>query len=159
MSGIQTQVEAIAEAGQTTLVLHGGEPAATRMLPSLPEVCFAESPEVIDAVLFAAAYGLDQVILFTTAEGLPSADVRLGDITTAMGGTPELAADVAKAGKVPQACVMWREADILGPCARELCRRVADDLENTAGGSLAAQVVLLDDDGERMLAMYGRLQR
>jgi hypothetical protein len=83
---------------------------------------------------------------------------------------------------------MWEDAGLLGQCGRELCRRVAGELERAAaqaaagtaamgqapagtgaegeaaagteaaGSPVAAQVVLVDASGERMIGMYGRLR-
>ncbi|WP_395104060.1 hypothetical protein [Actinomadura sp. SCN-SB] len=173
MSGgdIEARVAAISAEGERTLVLHGPEPSgrtAARMLPALPGVCFAESADPARALRQAVEHGLGRLILFATADDLVAAlglgaDGLLGEITIDMGGTPELAAEVAAAGSARRACALWRDAGLLGPCGRELCRRVAAELESAAAGAgddpIAAQVVLLDDAGERMIGMYGRLRR
>jgi cobalt-precorrin-5B (C1)-methyltransferase len=188
MNDIKRRVAEIAAAGERTLVLHGGGPAgpaASRMLPKLPEVCFtgmdpSAGDDPGEAVRQAVEHGLDKVIVVATADGLPRGPL-LGDITTDMGGTPALAAEVAAAGSAGRACELWRDAGMLGPCGRELCRRVADDLERVAashvpgrrapssgaapspspapaGSPIAAQVVLMDDGGRQMIGMYGRLR-
>ena len=61
---------------------------------------------------------------------------------------------------------LWEAAGRLGPCGRELCRRTAGELERLAAeaaGSaespVAAQVVLVDAKGERMVGMFGRMAR
>ncbi|MFI0355064.1 hypothetical protein [Actinomadura sp. 9N407] len=144
-----------------TRVLHGGGPlgrAAPKMLPKLPAACFVQATDLKDAVRQAAEDGVIQLILFATAESLDQADVQapLAEITTDMGGSPLRAAET---GSIRAAYEQWDEAGLLGKCGRELCRRVADDLERTAGAAFAAQVVLLDPAAERMIGMYGRLRR
>lgn len=100
----------------------------------------------------------------------------LGEITLDMGGGPELAARVAGAGAARRPYELWESAGVLGRCGRELCRRVAGVLEDHATAEArpdgpegpgprrwagtagpAAQVVLVDFTGERMVGMYGRL--
>jgi cobalt-precorrin-5B (C1)-methyltransferase len=102
----------------------------------------------------------------------------LAEITLEMGGSPGLAARVAGAGTARRAYELWEAAGVLGRCGRELCRRAAGALEGhaTAGArpdgpgepgprrwadtaGPAAQVVLVDFTGERMVGMYGRLRR
>ncbi|XVQ09271.1 hypothetical protein ACQP1W_43180 [Spirillospora sp. CA-255316] len=211
IGGIGGAVAAIAARGERTLVLHGAGPSgrtAARMLPKLPEVCFVEvgagtaaGADVNEALRQAVEHGLGQLVLLATADGLaplePADD--LGGITADMGGSAELTAEVAAAGSARRAYELWEGAGLLGPCGRELCRRVADGLERAAvalagaGGPagadgragadgpagaaglagvdgparaagpadspIAAQVVLLDSGGERMVGMYGRLSR
>jgi hypothetical protein len=163
MNDIKRRVAEIVAAGERTLVLHGAGPAgraASRMLPALPEVCFTGMDDPEEAVRQAADQGLDKVVLIATADRFPGGTV-LAEVTADMGGTSALAARVAAAGSAERACALWRDAGILGPCGRELCRRVADSLEAvaaSAGSPIAAQVVLMDDGGERMIGMYGRLR-
>ncbi|MFC5746965.1 hypothetical protein [Actinomadura rugatobispora] len=178
-SGGGGAVAAIAAQGERTLVLHGAGPAgrtAARMLPKLPEVCFVEvgagtaaRGDVDEALRQAVEHGLRQLILLATADALAALEPvdGLAGITADMGGSAELADAVAAAGSARRAYELWEEARLLGPCGRELCRRVADDLERAAAavreGSeaspIAVQVVLMDFGGERMVGMYGRLSR
>ncbi len=160
MNDIKRRVAEIVAAGERTLVLHGdgpAGPAASRMLPKLPDVCFTGMDDVEEAARQAAAQGLGKVVVIATADGFPGG-FPLEEITTDMGGTPGLAAEVAASDSAARACELWRDAGMLGQCGRELCRRVADRLESAADG-VAAQVVLLDEAGERMIGMYGRLRR
>jgi cobalt-precorrin-5B (C1)-methyltransferase len=152
-----------------TWVLHDGGPlerAAARMLPTLPEDCFVRTTDIEDAVRRAAGDGVGQLILFATADSLDRANVNapLAEITTDMGGTPRLAAVIEPDG-IRGAYERWDGAGLLGQCGRELCRRVAGDLERVAAEAvaadvspIAAQVVLLDPAAERMVGMYGRLR-
>ncbi|WP_242905327.1 hypothetical protein [Actinomadura terrae] len=158
--------------GETTLVLYGegaGE-AARRMLPALPDACFA--PVDLDelAELTAAVeHGLAQVVLIAGLDEqaalatAPASDV-LGSITRDMDGGPALSAEIAGAPR--RAYELWEAAGKLGPCGRELCRRTAGELERRAAqvaGSaespIAAQVVLVDSTGQRMVGMFGRMAR
>jgi cobalt-precorrin-5B (C1)-methyltransferase len=135
----------------------------------LPEDCFAETEDLGGAVRQAVRDGVGRLILFATPDTLDRAkvDAPLAEITTGMGGSPQVAAAVAGAGSVRAASELWDEAGLLGQCGRELCRRVAGELERAAaeaGASqaaapIAAQVVLLDPAAERMIGMYGRLGR
>lgn len=177
-AGVERAVSVMAAQGERTLVLctgGGTEKGAMAMLPKLPEVCFVEVGDFTGAALrTAVAHGLGQVVfvgmvgdLTVPAAGVLTArDTRskvrtdlLAEITTDMGGSPELAAEVAVADTARHAYELWEAAGLLGPCGRELCRRTAGVLERFTDGKVAAQVVLVDFTGRRMVAMYGRLAR
>ncbi|HEX2316509.1 MAG TPA: cobalt-precorrin-5B (C(1))-methyltransferase [Thermomonospora sp.] len=181
-ASVEQAVSVMAAQGETTLVLCTGgrtEKGAMKLLPKLPEVCFVVVGDFTGAALRRAVeHGLRQVVfvgmigkLTKLAAGVLMTHYTrsrvstelLGEITTDMGGTPELAAEVATANTARHAYELWEAAGLLGPCGRELCRRVAGVLERfaaeEAGGELAAQVVLVDFTGERMIGMYGRLAR
>ena len=146
-----------------------------RLLPQLPEVCFVEAGDFTGAALRRAVEGgLTQVVLVgmagkltELASGVPMThDTRsrvgtelLGEITSAMGGPPDLASRVTAANTARHAYELWETSGMLGRCGRELCRRVAGVLEEFTGSALAAQVVLVDFTGRQMIAMYGRLSR
>ncbi|MQY06382.1 GNAT family N-acetyltransferase [Actinomadura macrotermitis] len=154
-----TTNKAIAAAGETTLVLHAdAAEAARRMLPKLPEVCFAEAPaDMRPLVADAAAHGLTQIIVVAPVAALaeqadPADPARvLGEVTADMGGTPELSAAITS----QNARGLWEEAGLLGTCGRELCRRVAGVLD----GPVAVQVVLVDGPDGKMIGMFGRMSR
>ncbi|MFG2003569.1 cobalt-precorrin-5B (C(1))-methyltransferase [Spirillospora sp. NPDC048911] len=201
-ASVEQAVSVMAAQGETTLVLCTGgrtEKGAMKMLPKLPDVCFVEVGDFTGAALRRAVeHGLKQVIFVGMAGKLTklAAGVLmthytrskvntglLGEITTDMGGSAELAAEVAGANTARHAYELWEAAGVLGPCGRELCRRVGLVLERFAAeqvehgeqagqgeqgaiigaGSgappIAAQVVLVDFTGERMIAMAGRLAR
>ncbi|MUN38773.1 hypothetical protein [Actinomadura litoris] len=157
-----------ASRGETTLVLYGegaGE-AARRMLPALPDACF--TPVDLDELTAAVEHGLAQVVLVAgldeQAALAPAGSDVLGSITRDMDGGPALSAEVAGAPR--RAYELWEAAGKLGPCGRELCRRTAGELERRAAraaGSaespIAAQVVLVDSTGQRMVGMFGRMAR
>jgi cobalt-precorrin-5B (C1)-methyltransferase len=162
---VEKAVAAMAAQGEKTLVLSTGgrtEEGARRLLPQLPEVCFVAAGDFTDAALRRAVeHGVPQVVLVGMAgrlAELAAADAgRLAEITTAMGGSEELAARVAEAPR--RAYELWEADGLLGRAGRELCRRVAGVLEGLTDGKVAAQVVLVDVTGRRMVAMYGRLGR
>ncbi|MFC4911382.1 hypothetical protein [Actinomadura gamaensis] len=169
-------VSAIAERGERTLVLctdERAEAGARRMLPRLPDVCFVETGAHTDAAVARAVEdALPQLVLVGTADALtgltggPDPESVLERITRDMSGDEALAAEVAGARSGREASELWDAAGVLGPCGRELCRHVADGLERfaadragTATSPIAAQVVLVDATGERMVGMYGRMAR
>lgn len=181
-ASVEQAVAVMAAQGERTLVLCTGgrtERGAMKMLPKLPDVCFVEVGDFTGAALRRAAeHGLGQVVFVGMAGKLTKlaagvlmthytrsrvSTELLGEITAAMGGSAGLAAEVAAANSARHAYELWQEAGVLGPCGRELCRRVAGVLERftaqEAGVEIAAQVVLVDFTGERMVAMYGRLAR
>jgi cobalt-precorrin-5B (C1)-methyltransferase len=134
------------------------------MLPELPGGCFV--PVGTDRLRAAAGDGVAQVIMVAGMEDqaafLGGAAGLLESITLDMDCGVALAAEVARAPAVRDAYGLWEAAGKLGPCGRELCRRTAGELERLAAGttgSVAAQVVLLDAAGERMVGMYGRMAR
>lgn len=177
-ASVEQAVSVMAAQGETTLVLCTGgrtEKGAMKLLPKLPEVCFVEVGDFTGAALRKAVeHGLKQVVFVGMAGKLTklAAGVLmthytrsridtglLAEITQAMGGSAEMAAEVAQANTARHAYELWEKAGVLGPCGRELCRRVAGVLERFTDGRLAAQVVMVDFTGQKMVGMYGRLAR
>lgn len=164
-------------AAEKTLVMYGdgAREAARRMLPKLPDACFA--PIAAERLREAAGDGLAQVVMVARmqeqAAFLGGAAGLLESITLDMDCGPDLAGRVARAAAVQDVYELWDAAGKLGPCGRELCRRTAGGLERLAAGAdgatagadgaaagpVAAQVVLLDATGERMVGMFGRMAR
>ncbi|MEU9868719.1 hypothetical protein AB0C87_12830 [Actinomadura sp. NPDC048021] len=157
-------------AAEKTLVMYGdgAREAARRMLPNLPDRCFG--PIAADRLREAVEDGLAQVVLVARMEDqaafLGGAAGLLESITLDMDCGPALAGRVAQAPAVRDVYGLWDAAGKLGPCGRELCRRTAGGLERlaaeasgAAASPVAAQVVLLDAAGERMVGMYGRMAR
>ncbi|TDC86596.1 hypothetical protein [Actinomadura sp. 7K507] len=152
-----------------TLVMYGDgvRDAARGMLPKLPDACFVPSgtgklreavKDGIAQVVLVA--GMDEQVAFLGGHGI------LEPITLDMDGGAALAAEVAAASTPRDAYELWEAAGRLGPCGRELCRRTAGELERLAAEAagaatspVAAQVVLVDAAGERMVGMYGRMAR
>ncbi|QXJ21051.1 hypothetical protein AGRA3207_001866 [Actinomadura graeca] len=159
----------IAAQGGTTLVMYGkgADETARAMLPKLPAVCFA--PVDLRELRAAVEHGLAQVVLIAGMDELAAA---AGDggvleaITLDMDGGRALADEVAGAPTALRAYELWEAAGRLGPCGRELCRRVAGELERHAAEAagtdtspIAAQAVLVDSTGRRMVGMFGRMAR
>ncbi len=167
---VEESVSALAAQGETTLVLCAGtREGARRLLPQLPEACFVEAGDFTGAALRRAVEGsVVQVVvvgvsarLARLASGVLSlrADMALlAEITSAMGGSEALAEQVSHATPA-DAYALWESEGLQGRTGRELCRRTAVALEQFAGPGMAAQVVLVDESGQRMIAMYGRLAR
>ncbi|MCW2938285.1 MAG: cobalamin biosynthesis protein CbiD [Actinomycetia bacterium] len=181
-ASVEQAVSVMAAQGLDTLVLCTGgrtEKGAMKLLPKLPDVCFVEVGDFTGAALRKAVeHGLRQVVFVGMAGKLTKlasgvlmthytrsqvSTELLGGLTRDMGGSVELAAEVGRANTARHAYELWESAGLLGPCGRELCRRVAGVLERFAaeqGGSpIAAQVVLVDFTGQKMIGMYGRLAR
>jgi cobalt-precorrin-5B (C1)-methyltransferase len=181
-ASVEQAVSVMAAQGLDTLVLCTGgrtEKGAMKLLPKLPDVCFVEVGDFTGAALRKAVeHGLRQVVFVGMAGKLTKlasgvlmthytrsqvSTELLGGLTRDMGGSAELAAEVGRANTARHAYELWESAGLLGPCGRELCRRVAGVLERFAaeqGGSpIAAQVVLVDFTGQKMIGMYGRLAR
>lgn len=152
--------------------------AARRMLPGLPDECFVPAgagrephtaAAATAAVTAAAKEGRAQIVFVAGMDdqvALLDDPAVLESVTVAMDGGAALAADVAGAATARDAYALWEAAGRLGPCGRELCRRTAGELERlaaeaagSAASPVAAQVVLVDAAGERMVGMYGRMAR
>ncbi|WP_141582677.1 hypothetical protein [Actinomadura sp. WMMA1423] len=157
-------------AADRTLVMYGegAREAARRMLPNLPDACFV--PVSAERLREAVKDGTGQVVMVAgiaeQAAFLGGAAGLLESITLDMDGGPALAGRVAQAETVQDVYGLWDAAGRLGPCGRELCRRTAEGLERlaaeeagTTASPVAAQVVLLDAAGDRMVGMYGRMAR
>jgi cobalt-precorrin-5B (C1)-methyltransferase len=183
-ASVEQAVAVMAAQGEDTLVLCTGgrtEKGAMRLLPQLPDVCFVEVGDFTGAALRRAVeHDITRVVFVGMAGKLTKlasgvlmthytrsrVDTELlAGITSAMGGSGELAARVAEANTARHAYELWEAAGLLGRAGRELCRRVAGVLEEFAadvspeGPGIAAQVVLVDFTGQKMIAMYGRLGR
>lgn len=177
-ASVEQAVSVMAAQKEKTLVLCTGgrtEKGAMRLLPQLPDVCFVEVGDFTGAALRRAMEnGLTQVVfvgmigkLTKLASGVlmthytrSRVDTELlGEITAAMGGPEDLAGRVAEANTARHAYELWEAGGMLGRCGRELCRQVAGVLEEFTGSAIAAQVVLVDFTGQKMIAMYGRLSR
>jgi cobalt-precorrin-5B (C1)-methyltransferase len=183
-ASVEQAVAVMAAQGEKTLVLCTGgrtEKGAMRLLPQLPDTCFVEVGDFTGAALRRAVeHGITQVVFVGMAGKLTKlasgvlmthytrsrvdTDL-LAEITTTMGGSPELAERVAGANTARHAYELWEADGLLGRAGRELCRRVAGVLERFAAEAvpespgIAAQVVLVDFTGQKMIAMYGRLGR
>ena len=170
-ASVEQAVSVLAAQGQRTVVLCTGgrtEQAAMALRPDLPDVCFVEVGDFTGAALRrATAAGLDQVIFVGMAGKLAklAAGVLmthytrsrvdlglLGEVTTAAGGPPDVAREVAAANTGRHAYEIWARAGLLRPAGDELCRRVRSVLIRAAGGRLDADVALVDFAGRAVVA-------
>lgn len=152
-----------------TLVMYGDgvRDTARRMLPKLPDACFV--PAGAGELRAAVKEGIAQVVLVAGMDeqlALLGDDGVLESITFYMDAGAALTAEVAAAPTARHVYELWEAAGKLGPCGRELCRRTAGELERlaaeaagSAASPVAAQVVLVDAAGERMVGMFGRMAR
>jgi len=146
-ASVEQAVDVLAAQGGDTVVLATGgrtEQAAMKILPQLPEVCFVEVGDFTGAALRrAVAHRLGRVVFVGMAGKLTKLaagilmthytrskvdTALLGDITRTAGGPGDLAERVEQANTARHAAELWEEAGILGPAARELCRRAAEVL-------------------------------
>ena len=170
-ASVEQAVSVLAAQGQRTVVLCTGgrtEKAAMALRPDLPEVCFVEVGDFTGAALRrATAAGVDQVIFVGMAGKLAklAAGVLmthytrskvdlglLGEVTTAAGGAPGVAAAVVAANTGRHAYEIWAREGLLRPAGDELCRRVRSVLIRGAGGRLDADVALVDFAGQTVVA-------
>lgn len=164
-------VQVLAAQGEGTVVLCTGsrtEPAARRVLPELPEVCFVEVGDFTGAALRAAAdNGVHRVVFVGMAGKLTKLasgilmthytrskvdTALLGRITRDLGGAPELADQVAAANTGRHAYELWQAAGVLRAVGDELCRRVADVLGRFTDGVVSAEVAMVDFSGQVVVA-------
>ena len=133
-ASVEQAVSVMAAQGERTVVLCTGgrtEKAAMALRPDLPEVCFVEVGDFTGAALRrATAAGLDKVIFVGMAGKLAklAAGVLmthytrskvdlglLGEVTTAAGGPPEVADEVAAANTGRHAYEIWAREGLLRP--------------------------------------------
>ena len=168
-------VQVMGAQGERTLVLCTGgrtERGAMALLPQLPEVCFVEVGDFTGAALRAAVeHGVSRVVFVGMAGKLTKlvsgvlmthytrSKVDLGllaEITTAVGGSAELAGEVAAANTARHVAELWEGAGLSGPAGAELCRRVREVLVRFSGGALDADVAMVDFTGDTVVASSGR---
>jgi cobalt-precorrin-5B (C1)-methyltransferase len=169
----QAVAVAAAQGEQAVVLCTGGrtEKGAMELLPQLPPVCFIEVGDFTGAALRRAVeLGVGRVIFVGMAGKLTklAAGVLmthytrskvntavLADITRAVGGDAELAAEVAAANTARHAYELWDTAGLLAPAGVELCRRVADVMERFTEGRVAAEAAMVDFTGRELVARWG----
>jgi cobalt-precorrin-5B (C1)-methyltransferase len=169
----QAVAVAAAQGEQAVVLCTGGrtEKGAMELLPQLPPVCFIEVGDFTGAALRRAVeLGVGRVIFVGMAGKLTklAAGVLmthytrskvntavLADITRAVGGDAELAAEVAAANTARHAYELWDAAGLLAPAGVELCRRVADVMERFTDGRVAAEAAMVDFTGRELIARWG----
>lgn len=179
-ASVEQAVAVLAAQGGRVLVLCTGgrtEKAAMALLPELPEGSFVEVGDFTGAALRQAARGGIERIIFTGMAGklsklaggvlmthytrskVPTA--LLAEVTTAAGGSAELAAQVAQANTARHAVEMWAAAGVAPAAAVELCRRTAEVLGRFCAGladgyAPQIEVVMVDFTGRKLVAAFPR---
>jgi cobalt-precorrin-5B (C1)-methyltransferase len=167
--------QAAATSQDPVLVLCTGgrtEKGAMALYPDLPEVSFVEVGDFTGAAIRRCVeHGVRRVVFVGMAGKLTKLGSGvlmthytrskvdcslLGDITLAVGGSAELAAEVGAANTARHGYELWDAAGLLGTAGSELCRRVAAVLERFAadecGGAIRAEVVMVDFSGLEVVA-------
>ena len=182
-ASVEQAISVLAAQGEDTVVLCTGgrtEKGAMKLLPHLPEVCFVEVGDFTGAALRkAAGHHLSQVIFVGMAGKLTKlaagvlmthytrskVDLALlADITRAVGGPEDLAAQTAQANTARHAAELWDQAGLLPEAGRELCARAARVLSRfaaEAGGPQTqppqtqppqVRVIMVDFTGQQKIA-------
>lgn len=169
-ASVVQQVDVAAAQGRTTMVLSTGgrtDAAAQRLMPELPTVCFVEVGDFTGIALRrAAAAGMQQVVfvgmagkITKLAAGILMTHYRrskvdgelLAEVARACGAPATLidaATATATARHFAEACMA---AGMLEPL-RVLCERAARACESYTNGALAVQVIMVDFEGDEVLA-------
>jgi cobalt-precorrin-5B (C1)-methyltransferase len=169
-ASVVQQIDVAAAQGQRTMVLatgHRSEAAATRLRPDLPQVSFVEVGDFTGISLRrAVAKGMEQVVFVGMAGKISKlaagvmmthfhrseVDVGLLEEVARACGAPAPVVEAATATSTArhffEVCM---EADAVEPLV-ELCRRARAACEAHAGGRLAVEVVMVDFEGERVVA-------
>jgi cobalt-precorrin-5B (C1)-methyltransferase len=155
---------------RTVVLCTGGrtEKGAMALLPALAEVCFIEVGDFTGAALRTAVEtGISRVVFVGMAGKLTklAAGVLmthytrstvdtglLGRITTEVGGSPELAAEVDAANTARHAYELWESAGLLRPAGDALCGRVRDVLARFTHRRLDVEVAMVDFTGRTVVA-------
>jgi len=177
-ASVEQAISVLAAQGEDTVVLCTGgrtEKGAMKLFPHLPEVCFVEVGDFTGAALRKAAeHRLSQVVFAGMAGKLTKlaagvlmthytrskVDLALlKDITTAAGGSQDLADSVANANTARHAAELWDQAGLLPEAGRELCARVARVLSRFSAEAAgpgqqapAIHVIMVDFTGQQKIA-------
>ena len=169
-ASVVQQVDVAAAQGQRHIVLSTGsrtDVAAQRLLPELPVVCFVEVGDFTGIALRrAAGHGVSRVtfvgmagkitklaagVLMTHYRRSRIDNTLLAEIAAASGAPASVvtaATSTATARHFAEACVATGHLESLA----ELCRRAAAACAAHVGGALAVDVVMVDFEGEEVLA-------
>ncbi|NUR32167.1 MAG: cobalt-precorrin-5B (C(1))-methyltransferase, partial [Catenulispora sp.] len=148
------------------------EKGAMALYPELPEVSFVEVGDFTGAAIRRCVeHGVRRVVFVGMAGKLTKLGAGvlmthytrsrvdcslLGEITRAVGGSEDLAAEVGTANTARHGYELWDAAGLLDTAGSELCRRVAAVLERFAadacGGRIRAEVVMVDFSGHEVVA-------
>jgi cobalt-precorrin-5B (C1)-methyltransferase len=169
-ASVVQQVDVAAAQGQQRIVLSTGgrtDAAAQRLYPELPVVCFIEVGDFTGVALRrATGAGIAHVsfvgmagkitklaagILMTHYRRSRVDGALLAEVARQSGAGPELieaATATATARHFTESCLAANRLEPL----QELCRRAARACEAFVGGALAVDVVMVDFEGEEVLA-------
>ena len=169
-ASVVQQVDVAAAQSQRHLVLSTGgrtDAAAQRLLPHLPPVCFVEVGDFTGIALRrAAAHGVERVTfvgmggkITKLAAGVLMTHYRrskvdtdlLAEVAAASGAPPEVVAAAtatATARHFVEQCVAAGH----GAALDEMCRRAAIAATAHTGGAVVVDVVMVDFEGNRVLA-------
>ncbi|HET6793142.1 MAG TPA: cobalt-precorrin-5B (C(1))-methyltransferase [Acidimicrobiales bacterium] len=169
-ASVVQQVDVAAAQGQDHVVLSTGgrtDAAAQRMYPDLPAVCFVEVGDFTGIALKRAAGAGVRRVTFVgmagkitkLAAGILMTHYRRSKVDTDLlaevarrAGAPDsvvaAAAETATARHFAEACMA---AGLLEPLA-DLCRRAAASATAYTGGAVAVDVIMVDFEGEEVLA-------
>jgi cobalt-precorrin-5B (C1)-methyltransferase len=177
-ASVEQAVAVLAAQGGEVLVLCTGgrtEKGAMALLPGLAESSFVEVGDFTGAALRQAARGGIAEVVFVGMAGklsklgggvLMTHYTRskvptglLADVTSAAGGTAELAADVGQANTARHALELWQAAGLATAAGTELCRRTADVLARFCAGLAPGyapriEVIMVDFTGRSVLAAF-----
>ena len=177
-ASVEQAISVLAAQGEDTVVLCTGgrtEKGAMKLLPHLPEVCFVEVGDFTGAALRKAAeHHLGQVVFVGMAGKLTKlaagvlmthytrskVDLALlEDITRAVGGPDDLAAQTGKANTARHAAELWDQAGLLPEAGRELCARAARVLSRFSAEIAGPEteppqlrVIMVDFTGQQKIA-------
>ena len=169
-ASVVQQVDVAAAQGQTHMVLATGsrsEKAAQRLLPGVADVCVVEVGDFTGVCLRRAAErGMTNAtfIGMTGKIAKLAAGVMMTHFHRSQVDTALLATVAAEAGAPPEVVAAATETETarhfydacvaagsLEPLA-ELCRRAAAACRRHVGGALAVEVIMVDFEGEAMIA-------
>ncbi len=177
-ASVEQAISVLAAQGEDTVVLCTGgrtEKGAMKLLPDLPEVCFVEVGDFTGAALRKAVeHHLSHVIFAGMAGKLTKlaagvlmthytrskVDLALlADITRAVAGSEDLAAQTANANTARHAAELWDQAGLLPAAGRELCARAARVLSRFSAEAAgpgqqtpSIRVIMVDFTGQTKIA-------
>jgi cobalt-precorrin-5B (C1)-methyltransferase len=177
-ASVEQAISVLAAQGENTVVLCTGgrtEKGAMKLLPELPEVCFVEVGDFTGAalrkvvehrlshVIFAGMAGkltkLAAGVLMTHYTRSKVDLALLADITRAVAGSEDLAAQTANANTARHAAELWDQAGLLPAAGRELCARAARVLSRFSAEAAgpgqrtpSIRVIMVDFTGQTKIA-------
>jgi cobalt-precorrin-5B (C1)-methyltransferase len=171
LASVVQAVDVIAAQGLDTVVLSTGgrtERAAMRLLPNLPDTCFVEVGDFTGAALREAAErGVGRCVFVGMAGKLSKLAggvlmthytrskvdrSLLAELVAEAGAPLDLVEQIHEANTARHAYELWRAAGV-DRAGDLLCEQVAANLARFTGGSITADVVLVDFDTLQIAGM------